>query len=262
MNQLKETRTIKISNGEIAMLHIGNFPGRPTIVFLHDSLGCIQLWRDFPNKLCEETQCNLLVYDRLGYGKSGSFTNTSRKNDYLEIEADVLSLLLQQQKINDAILFGHSDGGSIALIAAAKYPSQVKGAITEGAHIFVEEITLNGIRQAVESYRRTDMKERLEKYHGDKTDAVFSAWTGTWLSKEFKDWNIENFLPRIECPVLVIQGEKDEYGSLEQVTGIMLQVSGAANKLIIPSVGHTPHKDACEEVLRNAVVFIDLMTSK
>lgn len=229
---------------------------RPTLIFLHDSLGSIELWRDFPNRLGKATHCNVLVYDRQGYGQSSPFTGGDRDNHYLEIEADVLNVLIEQCGLGKVILFGHSDGGSIALVAAAKHPSPILGVITEGAHIFVEDITLQGIREAVFAYHTTNLKERLQKYHGDKTEAVFRAWAHTWLSDDFRSWNIERFLPRITCPVLVIQGEKDEYGSLGQVEGITRQVSGATSRLIIPSVGHTPHKEAAAMVLAQAALFI------
>lgn len=229
---------------------------RPTLIFLHDSLGSIELWRDFPNKLGQATRCNVLVYDRQGYGQSSAFSGDERANDYLEHEADVLNSLIEQCGLEKVLLFGHSDGGSIALIAAAQYPSPIIGVITEGAHIFVEEITLQGIREAVDAYHTTNLKERLRKYHGDKTEAVFRAWAHTWLSEGFRSWNIEQFLPRITCPVLVIQGEKDEYGSLQQVEGIIRQVSGETRRLIIPSIGHTPHKEAGAIVQAEAASFI------
>lgn len=238
----------------ISQTTIGN--NKPTLIFLHDSLGCIKLWRAFPTKLGEATNCNVLVYDRQGYGESSPFTSHERAHDYLEKEADVLNELIDRCGIKQAILFGHSDGGSIALLAAAKYPSSILGAITEGAHIFVEGITLAGIQTAVEAYRNTNLNERLQKYHGNKTEAVFWAWAKTWLSDEFKSWNIENLLPRITCPVLVIQGEQDEYGSLEQVQGIVRQVSGKSSRLIIPGIGHNPHKEAEDVVLAHTTSFI------
>lgn len=251
--------TIKTSTGELAVLKHEDHPGQPTIVFLHDSLGCIELWRGFPKKLGELANCNVLVYDRLGYGKSGDFSTSTRGNDYLEKEADVLREVLEMNNIDNAILFGHSDGGSIALIAAAKYPSPIQGVITEGAHVFVEEITLQGIREAVNAYHTTNLKEKLQKYHGDKTDGVFDAWTKTWLSDEYRSWNIEHFLPQIKSPALIIQGEKDEYGTLEQVNRIVSQVGGLAGKMIIPGVGHTPHKEAADVVLEQSAAFINKM---
>ena len=248
--------TLQCSAGTLSVLHINNFPGRPTIIFLHESLGCIELWRDFPKKLGELTKCNVLVYDRLGYGKSGPFKELKREIDYLDIEADVLLELLDAYGIDKAILFGHSDGGTIALIFAARYPSRVSGVITEGAHIYPEEKGAQGINNAIDAYEKTDLKTRLEKYHGDKTHDVFWIWAGTWLADHFKDWNIEHYLPMIKCPVLVIQGEEDEYGTLKQVDGIVDNVSGTATKLVLPHVKHIPHKEVPEEILRASQNFI------
>ncbi len=248
---------LKTSVGELHALKYGNDAIKPTIVFLHESLGCAELWRDFPKKLGTLTTCNVLVYDRLGYGKSSPFTTLKRGKDYLEIEADILIEVLKVCKIDKTILFGQSDGGSIALIAAAKYPSQIKGVITEGAHIFVEDITLEGIEEAVKAWHTTNLKEKLQKYHADKTEALFWAWAKTWLSDDFKSWNIESFLHHISCPVLAIQGEKDQYGSGEQVNGIINRVSGEAKQLIISSVGHAPHKEAEEMVLEYSASFIN-----
>lgn len=253
------TRDISINGTllKVQELHIDE--SRPTIVFLHDSLGCIALWRDFPQALGEATNCNVLVYDRQGYGQSSPFSIAGRDNDYMELEADVLNELIKQCGIKDAILFGHSDGGSIALICAGKYPTNIRAVITEGAHIFVEEITLQGIRTGAEAYRTTNLKERLQKYHGDKTEAMFWAWAKTWLTDKFRNWNIEVFLPKISCPVLVIQGDNDEYGTVAQVDGIVNQVSGKAVKLMIPEISHTPHKEARETVLKQSAEFILLL---
>lgn len=242
-----------------AILSVAHFiiaEGRPTIVFLHDSLGSIELWRDFPLTLGEMTNCNVLMYDRQGYGKPSPFISMERSNDYLEKESSVLIKVLENLGLKKVILFGHSDGGSIALITAAKYPDVVSGIVTEGAHIFVEDITLNGIKEAVKAYEATNLKERLQKYHGQKTDHVFYVWVNTWLKDEYRAWSIESFLPHIICPVLVIQGTEDQYGSDAQVDGIVNQVFGKAVKLVIPSVGHTPHKEARETVLQELVSFI------
>ncbi|MBD0254750.1 MAG: alpha/beta hydrolase [Cytophagales bacterium] len=210
----------------------------------------------FPHRLGEATACNVLVYDRRGYGQSDPFADAERPTDYLEAEADVLDALLTNPGIGDAILFGHSDGGSIALIAAAKYPRLVRAMIVEGAPIFVEEVTLTGIRQAVLAYQKTDLKNRLAKYHGDKTDRIFRAWTETWLRVEYRTWNTERFLPAIGCPVRVVQGENDEYGTLRQAEGIASGVRGAASRFIVPGAGHTPHKEAAPETLSRAADFI------
>lgn len=245
-----------VSLNEIATKKIGNYPNQPTIVFLHDSLGCIELWRDFPEKLSELIQCNILVYDRQGYGKSCPFSCSKRDNDYLEKEGDILNNLLAYWKIDKAILFGHSDGGSIALITAAKYPEKIIGVITEGAHVVVEDITINGIEEAIKLYKTTDLKIKLERYHGNKTEEMFWAWASTWTTNEFRAWNIESFLSLVECDSLIIQGEDDEYGTLNQVEKIITQTKGASSKLIIPKVRHTPHKEVPELILQKTSTFI------
>ena len=241
---------------DIAIARTERFAHRPTIIFLHDSLGCSKLWRDFPEKLGELTRCNILVYDRQGYGESCSFSYPKRNNYYIEQEADLLNELLDFWQIDKAILFGHSDGGSIALITAGKYPEKVQGIITEGAHIFVEEVTISGIDEAINLYKTTDLKSKLEKYHGNKTDEMFWAWASTWTTDEFRNWNIEDFLPKIECRSLIIQGEEDEYGTLKQVENIITKTNGQSTQLVISNVKHTPHKEVPELILNKVSKFI------
>ena len=232
---------------------------KPTIVFLHDSLGCTALWRNFPHKLAEATGCNFLIYDRKGYGRSDPMQTILRTQGYLEKEAEVLHDLLAQLGLTKVILFGHSDGGSIALIAAARYPLIMEAIIAEAAHIFVEPETVTGIRAAVERYQHTDLGERLSKYHGEKSNAVFHAWTETWLSDAYQSWNIESYLPRIVCPTLIIQGEEDEYGTIKQVEGIARKISGRGDVFLLPETGHTPHKEAPVQVLEKARQFIEVV---
>lgn len=234
-----------------------SFENKPTIVFLHDSLGSVQLWRDFPEKLAEATQCNVLVYDRLGYGKSFLMTTHERENNYMELEADVLNDLLSELNINDAILFGHSDGGTIALITASKYPEKVKAVICEAGHIFVEDITVKGVEESLKAYNTTNLPQRLEKYHGNKVEMIVKAWTEIWLSEKFRSWNIEYLLKNIISPLLFIQGEADEYGTLDQVEKTVSQVKGTAEKFIIPNIEHTPHKESPEIVLNKSIEFIN-----
>lgn len=256
INHTKEL-DIEIDGSSIHILRFENErPDRPFLIFLHDSLGCISLWKNFPEQLAEKVDCNLLVYDRIGYGKSGPFVSTKRDHFYLEKEADILFKIIQNLNIKTSILFGHSDGGSISLIAASKFPEYISGIITEGAHVFVEDITLNGIREVVKAYLSTKLKQVLEKYHFDKTEDVFHAWADTWLAEEFRDWNMEYFLSSIQCPVLVIQGEEDEFGSEEQVDKIVGQVSAKSVKKMIPGAKHSPHKEATEITMREVTEFI------
>lgn len=234
---------------------------RPTLVFLHDSLGSVRLWRDFPRELADSARCNLFVYDRQGHGRSGPMPGHERPVNYMEPEAELLNDLLEQEGIRDAILFGHSDGGTIALWAASKYPRNIKAVIVEAAHIFVEELTLEGIHNTLHAYKTTDLPERLAKYHGEKTDALFKAWAETWTRSDYRDWNIEHVLPAITCPLLFLQGEADEYGSLAQVDKTIGQIHGRAEKLMLPGIGHAPHKEAREQVLQAARKFIESLNA-
>ena len=257
-----EGRSIDVKGKKLYTEYYNPFEDKPTIVFLHDSLGSVQLWRDFPVKLSEATACNILVYDRLGYGKSNPMPTYIRPVNYMELEADLLNDMLVELNIDNAVLFGHSDGGTIALITAAKYSENVEAVICEAGHIFVEEITLQGVYDAWEAYKTTNLPERLQKYHGDKVETLFRAWTETWTRDDYRSWNIEYLLKDITCPLLFIQGEADEYGTLEQVEKTLAHVSGSAEKYIIPDIGHTPHKEVPELVLAKAVEFIGKLSPK
>ncbi len=229
---------------------------RPVLVFLHEGLGCIELWRDFPETLCASAGCSGLLYDRCGYGGSEMLTGPWPL-DYLEKEsATYLPAVLAACNINDAILIGHSDGGTIALLAAAVNGDPIRGIITEAAHIFVEDMTLAGIRKAVAAFETTDLKKKLSRYHQANTETLFYRWANRWLAPDFRSWNIETYLPKITCPVLVLQGEDDEYGSAAQVQGIVNQVSGPAASNLIPRCGHVPHFQARETVLSAMLDFI------
>jgi pimeloyl-ACP methyl ester carboxylesterase len=230
---------------------------RPAIVFLHDSLGCVETWRDFPEALSERLGLDAVVYDRQGYGRSSPFGPLPRTPRYLEDEAEVLQTLIDRLEIESAVLFGHSDGGSIALIGAAMDPGRIAAVVTEGAHVFVDDVTLQGVRAARESLETTDLADRLARYHGDKVPALTSAWIDTWLSPGFRSWNIERYLRDIRCPVLAIQGEEDEFGTPDQVNAIREGVGPRAEPLFIPDVGHTPHREAREVVLDAASAFIE-----
>ncbi|ROI04118.1 MULTISPECIES: alpha/beta hydrolase [unclassified Chryseobacterium] len=252
-----EGRIIDVKGKKLYIEYSNSFENRPVIVFLHDSLGCVQLWRDVPVKLSEAAKCNVLVYDRLGYGKSAPMPTHKREVNYMELEADLLNDLLAEMNIDKVIFFGHSDGGTIALITAAKYPERVEAVVCEAGHIFVEEVTLKGVYDTWEAYKTTNLSERLEKYHGDKVETLFKAWTEIWTSDGFRNWNIEYLLKNIVCPLLFIQGEADEYGTLDQVEKTVSQISGNAEKYIIPGIGHTPHKESPEQVLNVTLNFIE-----
>lgn len=229
---------------------------RPTLIFLHEGLGCIELWRDFPERLCASTGCPGLVYERKGYGGSEKLEGPWPL-DYLQEESSIyLPALLKAREIGDAILIGHSDGGTIALITAATHSDMVCGVITEAAHIYVEDITLAGIRKTVSAFETTQLKKKFARYHKENTETIFYRWADRWLSPEFYNWSIEKYLPKVSCPVLVLQGEDDEYGTSAQVEGIASLVSGPVEAKLIPDCGHVPHFQAKDKVLNSMSRFI------
>jgi pimeloyl-ACP methyl ester carboxylesterase len=231
-------------------------PAGPVLVFLHEGLGSIAQWRDFPLAVSEAVRLPAVVYERGGYGSADPLDGP-RSVRYIHEEAlQSLPEVLRQLQIDDAVLIGHSDGGSIALIFAAVRPDKVRGIITEAAHVFVEDVTLAGIREAVRIYTSTDLPERLSRYHGSNTEAAFRGWADTWLSPAFRDWNIEEYLPGVRCPVLAIQGRDDEYGTPAQVEAIVNGVCGPSESLIIENCGHVPHLQAREKVLAQMSRFI------
>lgn len=228
----------------------------PVLVFLHEGLGCTEMWGDFPDQLCERCQCPGLVYDRWGYGRSSILTRkrTIRYlHDYAYLELpDVLDFVIPDRHF---ILIGHSDGGSISLLYGSQQPDLLKGTITEAAHVFVDQLTLEGIIAATKAYDANKLTG-LNKYHKEKTDTIFKAWSDTWLSTEFKDWNIETEISPFNAPLLVIQGIDDQYGTVEQVNSICRHVSGEATACMIEACGHTPHADQKEVVLEKMEIFI------
>lgn len=225
------------------------------IVLLHDSLGCISVWKNFPQILANASNRKCIVYDRVGYGQSSAMPTYYRSVNYLEEQADFFITLLNHLNIQHCIALGHSDGGSIAIIAAAKYPERFSAIITEGAHVFVEPVTLVGIRQAVHDIEHTDLKSKLIKHHGNKTNDVVLAWSTIWLSEPFSKWNIEHFLPQIKCPALILQGDNDEFGTEKQVVAIEQKIP-KAKSFIIPEAGHTPHKSHPEVFLNEVIHFL------
>jgi pimeloyl-ACP methyl ester carboxylesterase len=194
-----------------------------TLVFLHDGLGCAALWRDFPEKLAESTGCGAFAYSRLGHGGSGA-AETSRSLRFMHDEARLLTSVLDAAGIQRAILVGQSDGGSITA--------------------------------ALREYRHGTLRDRLARYHGANVDSAFGGWAGAWLDAGFGDWNIEPYLPRIRVPVLAIQGDRDDYGTLRQIEAIQAGCGGPVEALVLPGVGHSPHREEAEKTLAAIVAFL------
>ena len=230
---------------------------RPCLVFLHEGLGSIAAWKDFPERLCRRTGCSGLLFDRVGHGRSGPLP-APRDRAYLHWHAQKeLPAILEHLIPGQAhLLVGHSDGGSIALIYAALQPDHLLGAVTEAAHVFVEPETIAGIEAAVAAYRAGRLAG-LTTYHGEKTDDLFHAWADTWLSSWFQSWDITELLPDVEIPLLVIQGKQDAYATDAQVDAIVSGVSGPAAPLFLDDCGHAPHRDRPETVLKEMAAFIE-----
>lgn len=229
--------------------------GLPTLLLLHEGLGCVAMWRDFPAKLAAASGCRLIVWSRPGYGASQPYPEP-REIGYMHREAEVsLPALLKALNVERPLLIGHSDGGSIALIFAGAFPEVPLGVAVLAPHEFVEEITLAGIRRARSVWESTDWPRKLERYHLD-APRVFADWNDTWLTPPFRNWNIEAYLPKICCPVLAIQGEDDEYATLRQIEVIAEKVPGT-QLLKLANCGHTPQRDQEVLVLAALVEFIN-----
>ncbi|SFR64767.1 Pimeloyl-ACP methyl ester carboxylesterase [Marinobacter daqiaonensis] len=227
------------------------------LVLLHDSLGCVELWRDFPSRLADHLGRQVIAYDRPGFGQS-SARHELPSRDFIRKEAeDVFPELCRALGLGQYSLFGHSVGGAMALEIAAQDPDGCQVVITEAAQAFVEQRTLEGIRQAGGGFKDPAQFSRLGRYHGDKARWVLAAWTDTWLSPGFADWSLEPVLTEVHCPVLAIHGDQDEYGSLAFPERITKGVSGPSRQVVLEGCGHVPHRERPEAVLEAITKFID-----
>jgi pimeloyl-ACP methyl ester carboxylesterase len=227
---------------------------RPMIVMLHEGLGSVALWKDFPQLLASRTGCGVLVYSRYGLGNSDRLLE-KRPVKFMHHEGEVvLPELLDKLNITRPILLGHSDGGSIAIIFAGKYPERPRALVLEAPHVFVEDLSVASIARAKVAYLTTDLPRKLGRYH-QHVDATFWGWNDIWLDPKFRSWNIEEYLPAIRCPVLCIQGEDDEYGTIAQVKAIQARVP-ATEIVMMPNCKHSPHRDQPEATLEKMVEFV------
>lgn len=230
----------------------------PVIVFLHEALGSIGQWKDVPQLICAASGLRGFVFDRLGHGASDPF-EAPRTPDYLRRDGEEwVPRILDAAGITEPpALFGHSDGGSIALYFAASHPTAAM--MTEAAHIFIEEITLQGIRDFGALWTTTDVRSKLARYHGDNTESVFLAWHDTWLTEAFYSFDMTACLPAISCPSLIVQGEGDQYGSPDQVNTIVSTINSrapaTAEAWFLPDCGHIPHLERKADVVARAAAF-------
>ena len=254
---------------QLEALQISGPADGPLLVFLHEGLGSVSMWRDFPTQLCERLGARGLVYSRPGYGRSTPRAQDERWGvDFMHRQAhEVLPALLQALNVQEPIwLVGHSDGGSIALLYAARHGSAANGqsqapeapplagAIVLAPHILVEEVSVRSIEQARQAYLHTDLRQRLARHHDDP-DSAFWGWNDIWLSPAFRSWSIEADLHRIKVPVLAVQGVDDEYGTLEQIRGIARRVP-QTELLELPACGHSPHRDQPQALMEAMAGFV------
>lgn len=249
-------RTISIEYAWIA-------PARtsaPLVAFLHEGLGSLAMWKDYPVRLCDAGGYRGLVFSRAGYGRSTPRAPAERwPVDFMEAQArefmppffERLGVCADGRK---PWLFGHSDGASIALVLAATFPDSAAGVIAVAPHIFVEDLSIRSIEAARRAYVATDLRSRLARYHGDP-DSAFWGWNDVWLAPEFRAWSIEAILASLRCPILAVQGENDEYGTLAQVEGIR-RAAAQAEVVVLPDCGHSPHRDQPDALTQAVTDFI------
>jgi pimeloyl-ACP methyl ester carboxylesterase len=227
--------------------------GEETILLLHEGLGSVSHWRDFPERLAAATGARVIAWSRQGHGRSQKLT-ARRDPDYMHIEAERIGPLLDALNVTRAHLFGQSDGASIALLAAAMLPGRVETMILEAPHVLVEQITYDSIAEARQIYLTTDLPRKLARHHAD-VDHIFWMWNDIWLDPRFRNWNIENVLPAIRAPALMIQGLDDEYGTLDQLHRIAA-ILPETETLLLERCKHAPHRDQPEAVLNATAKFL------
>ena len=249
---------IRVGDVTLETYTVGPPPGlAPTLVLLHEGLGCVDLWRDFPRQLCVETGCGVMAYSRAGYGRSDP-CSLPRPLNYMTREAvSVLPEVLDAFGFMDGVLIGHSDGASIAAIhAGARRDPRVRGVVLMAPHFFTEPMGLQAIAEARTAYSDEDLRARLGKYHAH-VDAAFRGWNDAWLDPGFEAWDIRHYLDEVAVPVLCLQGDQDQYGSRAQVDVVAQRARVPVTIRMIPECRHSPHLEAFETVRTEIATFLD-----
>ncbi len=226
------------------------------ILLFHDSLGCVELWRDFPEQLAVATRRSVIAYDRLGFGQSDAHPGTLPLTFIRDEGATVVPQTCEALGIDAFIAFGHSVGGGMAIATASRWPERCAAVVTEAAQTFVEDRTVAGLRAARSDFDRPSQLERLARYHGAKARWVLDAWIETWLSPEFAEWRLDDDLRRVRCPALALHGDQDEYGSAEHPGRIAHLTQGPSKAVILEGCGHVPHREQPARVLAEVAGFL------
>jgi pimeloyl-ACP methyl ester carboxylesterase len=231
---------------------------RPPLIFLHEGLGSVSMWRDFPLRVASATGCRAVVYSRPGHGRSSPLAAPHSVRFMHDEALQVLPALRQALGLTKPLLIGHSTGASMSLIHAGAGQWEVSGVVAMAPLCFVEEFNLDSIRNAKDLFRETDMKQKLSRHHDD-AEATFWSWNNIWLDPAFRHWSIEDYLPGIRCPVLAILGEDDEYCTQRQIDAILKHAvnSPAVEVLKLADCRHSPHRDQPEAVMASLAQFID-----
>lgn len=248
---------LELGGRELEYRFVGPPPGdAPTLVLLHEGLGCVGLWGDFPDRLAAATQCGVFAYSRAGYGKSSTIT-LPRPLSYMHQEAQkVLPQVLRAIGFRRGFLVGHSDGASIAAIYAGSVQDhRVRGITLVAPHFFVEEKGIVEIAKAEAAYEKGDLRRKLARWHRH-VDAAFLGWNGAWLDPDFRRWDITGFLPFIRCPVQVVQGEDDQYGTEAQVRVAREKCHSPVDVVMLKGVQHSPHREAPELTVKTIAAFV------
>ena len=245
---------LKVQGRNLEVERISGMSGKPELVFLHEGLGSVSHWRDFPARVAGQTGCSVTIYSRYGSGNSDVLTEP-RGARFMHDEAlETLPDLLRQLEVENPILVGHSDGGSIALIYAGAH-HRVGGLVLMAPHVFVEGVSVESIAEAKAAFETTDLPQKLARHHRDAA-RTFWGWNDIWLHPDFRSWNIEEYLPRITCPILAIQGVQDQYGTMAQVEAIRGQVAGPVQILKLENCRHSPQRDQPEATLKAIAEFV------